>query len=81
MQHKGYDDKMIYYLTFGSILGLSAGMSPGPLFALVISETIAHDIRAGIKVALVPTMKFLGLSLCVLAVFLFKDGLSLLKIM
>lgn len=45
---------MIHYLTIGCILGLSAGMSPGPLFALVISETIAHDIRAGIKVALVP---------------------------
>jgi len=45
---------MIHYLTIGSILGLSAGLAPGPLLALVVSETIVHDIRAGIKVALAP---------------------------
>ena len=45
---------MIHYLTIGIILGLSAGLAPGPLLALVVSETILHDIRAGIKVALAP---------------------------
>ena len=45
---------MIHYLTIGTILGLSAGLAPGPLLALVVSETILHDIRAGIKVALAP---------------------------
>jgi threonine/homoserine/homoserine lactone efflux protein len=45
---------MIHYLTIGMILGLSAGLAPGPLLTLVISETLAHDIRAGIKVALAP---------------------------
>ncbi len=45
---------MIHYLTIGTILGLSAGLTPGPLLTVVISETILHDIRAGIKVALAP---------------------------
>jgi threonine/homoserine/homoserine lactone efflux protein len=45
---------MIHYLTIGIVLGLSAGLAPGPLLALVVSETILHDIRAGIKVAIAP---------------------------
>jgi threonine/homoserine/homoserine lactone efflux protein len=45
---------MLHYLTIGTILGLSAGLAPGPLLTLVVSETMAHDIRAGIKVALAP---------------------------
>lgn len=47
-------DEMIHYLAMGSILGLSAGLVPGPLLTLVVSETVLHDIRAGIKVALAP---------------------------
>jgi len=38
----------------GILLGLSAGLSPGPLLALVIAETLRHDIKAGIRVALAP---------------------------
>ncbi len=45
---------MIHFLTIGVVLGLSAGLAPGPLLTLVISETILHDIRAGIRVALAP---------------------------
>ena len=45
---------MITFLTTGIILGLSAGFAPGPILALVISETLSHDKRAGIKVALAP---------------------------
>jgi threonine/homoserine/homoserine lactone efflux protein len=45
---------MINFLTIGTILGLSAGFAPGPLLALVISETLQHDIQSGIKVALAP---------------------------
>jgi len=47
-------DEMIHFFTIGALLGLSAGLAPGPLLTLVISETIMHDIRAGIKVALAP---------------------------
>ena len=35
-------------------MGLSAGFAPGPLLTLVISETLQHDIKSGIKVALAP---------------------------
>jgi threonine/homoserine/homoserine lactone efflux protein len=47
---------MLSFLAAGTILGLSAGFAPGPLLALVISETIQHDIKAGIKVALAPIL-------------------------
>jgi threonine/homoserine/homoserine lactone efflux protein len=46
--------EMIYFLTIGMILGLSAGLAPGPLLTLVITETLQHDIKAGVKVALAP---------------------------
>jgi threonine/homoserine/homoserine lactone efflux protein len=45
---------MTEFITIGIILGLSAGFAPGPLLALVISETLRHDIRSGIKVAISP---------------------------
>jgi threonine/homoserine/homoserine lactone efflux protein len=45
---------VIYFLTTGIILGLSAGIAPGPLLALIISETLRHDIKTGIKVAIAP---------------------------
>jgi len=45
---------MIAFLTTGTILGLAAGVAPGPLLALIISETLRHDIKSGIKVALAP---------------------------
>ena len=45
---------MTQYLFLGIVLGLSAGLAPGPLLALVISETLRHDIKAGIRVALSP---------------------------
>jgi len=47
---------MTYYVTIGIILGLSAGFAPGPLLTLVISETLQHGIRSGIKVALAPVI-------------------------
>jgi len=45
---------VLYYLTFGLILGLSAGLTPGPLLTLVISETLRHGPSSGVKVALAP---------------------------
>jgi threonine/homoserine/homoserine lactone efflux protein len=38
----------------GVLLGLAAGMSPGPLLALVLSETIRGGLSAGLKVAVAP---------------------------
>lgn len=45
---------MTEFAAIGIVLGLSAGFAPGPLLALVVSETLRHDIRAGVKVALSP---------------------------
>ena len=45
---------MLDYLFTGSFLGLVAGISPGPLLVLVISETLRHGMNQGIKVALAP---------------------------
>ena len=59
---------MIHFFTIGALLGLSAGLAPGPLLTLVISETIMHDIRAGIKVALAPLIT--DLPIVVLTVFI-----------
>jgi len=40
--------------TTGVVLGLSAGLSPGPLMALVISETLKRNIPAGARIAVAP---------------------------
>ena len=45
---------MIAFLSTGILLGLAAGVAPGPLLALVISETLRHGMRSGIKVTLAP---------------------------
>jgi threonine/homoserine/homoserine lactone efflux protein len=47
---------MIEYLTKGTLLGLAAGFSPGPLLVLVISETLRHSIKEGIKVSAAPLL-------------------------
>jgi threonine/homoserine/homoserine lactone efflux protein len=60
---------MSQYLFLGFVLGLSAGLAPGPLLTLVISETLAYDIRAGIRVALVPVITDLPVVLACLFVF------------
>ncbi|MBN2520948.1 MAG: LysE family translocator [Bacteroidales bacterium] len=44
------------FLVSGVILGLVAGISPGPILTLVISETIKFNKKAGIKVACVPLL-------------------------
>lgn len=58
---------MIHFLSIGIILGLSAGFSPGPLLMLVISETLRHGTRSGIRVALAPIITDLPIILVTLA--------------
>ncbi|HQM51763.1 MAG TPA: LysE family transporter, partial [bacterium] len=43
-------------LGIGAALGLSAGLTPGPLLALVVSQALAHGVREGLKVAFVPIL-------------------------
>lgn len=40
----------------GAAFGLSSGVTPGPLLALVIAQTMAHGPREGGKVALAPLL-------------------------
>ena len=61
---------MLYYFFIGSLLGLSAGFSPGPLLALLLSETLRHGNKAGVKVALAPLLTdlpIIGFAVFVLA--------------
>jgi len=57
---------VIHYLTIGIVLGLSAGVAPGPLLTLVISETLQHDIKAGVRVAVAPIITDLPIILLTL---------------
>ena len=45
---------MIYYLSVACLLGLSAGLSPGPLLSLVLSESMRYGSKAGIRAACAP---------------------------
>jgi len=42
------------FIIMGVIFGFTAGISPGPLLTLVITETISHNKIAGIKIAVAP---------------------------
>jgi threonine/homoserine/homoserine lactone efflux protein len=44
------------YVFLGTVLGLSAGISPGPLLALVISQTLRHNTAEGVRVAAAPLL-------------------------
>lgn len=46
----------IPFLVSGAIFGLAAGIFPGPLLTLVISETLKHNRKAGIAVAIAPVL-------------------------
>lgn len=56
------------FLVAGIVLGVSAGLAPGPLLALVISETLRHGPGAGIKVALSPVLTDLPIVLTALLI-------------
>ncbi len=43
-------------LALGVLLGLSAGLSPGPLSVLVISQSLRFGAREGMRVALAPLL-------------------------
>ncbi len=45
---------MITAFASGALLGLSCGLAPGPLLALVLAQTLRHGPREGCKVALSP---------------------------
>ena len=55
-------------LISGIILGLSAGLSPGPMLTLVITQTLQHGIREGTKVACAPLLTDVPIIVVCLAV-------------
>jgi threonine/homoserine/homoserine lactone efflux protein len=61
---------MIDTLAIGIVLGISAGLAPGPLLTLVISQTLKHNLKEGLKVALAPLITDLPIILITLYVFM-----------
>ncbi|MGE5672537.1 MAG: LysE family translocator [Mycobacterium leprae] len=45
---------MLYYVVNGIVLGLAAGLTPGPLMALILTESLRGGWPAGFRVALAP---------------------------
>lgn len=66
------------YLLIGLLLGITAGISPGPLLALVISETVKRGKMGGIKVALAPLFTDIPL---IIATFLVLNHIKNLDIL
>ena len=54
------------YLLPGLALGLSAGISPGPLLTLVMTQTLKHGAREGVKVSMAPLLTDLPIIVVVL---------------
>ncbi|HJM82668.1 MAG TPA: LysE family transporter [Nitrospinota bacterium] len=62
----------------GMTLGLSAGFYPGPLTALVISETLARGLRGGVGVSIAPLVTDFPIiigSIYIVSVMAKTDGL------
>ncbi len=59
---------MITYIILGITMGLTAGLSPGPLLVLLISETMKHNRKSGIMVACVPLITDLPIVLIAILV-------------
>jgi len=46
----------LLFLLSGAVLGLAAGISPGPLLTLVVSETLRQNRKAGMVIAISPIL-------------------------
>ena len=56
----------VTFLFSGVVFGLSGGLSPGPLLTLVISETLKHGAKEGVKVSMAPLLTDLPIVLITL---------------
>jgi threonine/homoserine/homoserine lactone efflux protein len=70
-------DTLLTYALSGMIFGLTAGVSPGPLLTLVISETLGHGRKAGILIALAPLISDIPVILVALIFFISISGLQI----
>lgn len=64
----GITAEMLSALAAGTVFGLSAGFVPGPLLTLVLTQTLRHDVREGVKVAMAPLITDLPIILASLFV-------------
>ena len=65
---------MIDILITGTLLGIYAGLSPGPMLVLVISQTLKHDFKEGLKVAFTPLISDIPIIIISLIIITFLDG-------
>ncbi|MCP4344891.1 MAG: LysE family transporter [Desulfobacterales bacterium] len=68
----------ISLLFSGVVLGLSSGLLPGPLLTLVVSETLKHGIREGVKVSIAPL--FTDPPIVIAAIFILSSVSDILPI-
>ena len=71
-------DTLLTYTLSGIIFGLTAGVSPGPLLTLVISETLTHGRKSGILIALAPLVTDVPVILAALFFFATIAGLTVI---
>lgn len=69
---------VLEYLGIGLSLGVIAGVSPGPLMALMISETIRGGMTRGIKVSLAPLFTDIPLILAIMFILKHIKDIGLL---
>jgi threonine/homoserine/homoserine lactone efflux protein len=63
-------------LFFALSCGMTAGFAPGPLLALVISQTLKHNIAEGLKVAMAPAFTDLPIAAFAVLVLSRVSGLN-----
>jgi len=61
-------------LIAGILLGIYAGLSPGPMLLLVVSQTIKHDFKEGLKVAFAPLISDIPIIIISLIIISFLEG-------
>lgn len=64
-------ENTLHFISAGILLGLSAGLTPGPLLTLVLTQSIKHNQTEGIKVAVSPLIT--DLPIILLTVFIFHQ--------
>ena len=62
-------DSALTYLSIGAMFGLTAGLSPGPMLMLIISQTLQHNKSEGTKIAFAPLITDLPVILITYFIF------------
>jgi threonine/homoserine/homoserine lactone efflux protein len=66
----------ISFILTGIIFGLSGGLTPGPLLTLVISETLKHGIKEGVKISIAPLLSDLPIVLVTITVLSYLSDIQ-----